>query len=194
MEPKIDQQPATTYNAFTHIIDKGILNFFIGLLVSGALAISELLVFLRHEAFGFCPLIMLLVIALGFVYAFGGIGITAGNTKEKSYKVTLLAAIFAAIAGSFAFMAPICFVQSILAFLRFLIPRYSIYISTYVPHVTNMKSFLESFCEPGQLCVFSSSFGNLLGSLLDTLILGIGLAIFFSIINSITAILKISSK
>lgn len=183
------------YNSFTHIIDKGILNFFIGLAVTVAIVISLGISLLGTSAHSCMPLFFFLVIAVGFAYAFGGIGLMAASTKEEGFKVKLMAAIAATIVGSFCYISSLLFLQIILKFIIFFIPRYSVFIASYSPRLELSSVYLsKTFCQPGvEFCFFYTQFGRVFTHMVDAVILCVGLAIVFSVINSVVATIKVMS-
>jgi hypothetical protein len=193
-EQKPKPQPGQCYTAGTHIIDKALLNFTIGLAVAIALGLSIITIFIRKQQFSCCPVILFAIIVAGIVYAFGFLGAIAASTREKSYKVTMLSALGATYVGSFCFVFPIFFVQSIIYFIRFLIPRYSLELGNYVPRLTNMRQYLENkYCHIDEFCLWNTAVGGLIGALMDTVILGVGMVLLFSLVNTISAVIKVSS-
>jgi hypothetical protein len=188
------QKQAPAYTTGAYIIDKALVNFSVGLAVGLSILISVFFVILRLNHLSFCPVIMFFIIAGGFVYAFGFMGAFVASCKEKSFKITRLRAVLASIISSFSFMFPIYFVVSILYFLMFFVPNYQHTIVNYVPKVTNIQFYLQlKYCNYGEFCLWTSAFGKLIGNLIEALLLGVGLAIVFSIINSITAFLKVAA-
>lgn len=183
------------YNSFTHIIDKGIYNFLIGLAVTIAIILSIGLSLLGQNPHSCIPLLFFLVIAVGFAYAFGGIGISAASTKEEGFKVKLVPAIGATIVGSFCYISSLLFLQIILKFLVFFIPKYHLYIQMYSPRLELSSVYLSrTFCEPGvDFCFFYTQFGRVFSNMVDSVILCIGLVVVFSIINSVVAMIKVMS-
>lgn len=200
-EPGAEAQPQKqkkgNYNTFTHIIDKAIINFFIGLIVAGAIAISTWLNMAGNNFRTFLPMLLFLVIVVGFGYAFGGIGVVAGSSKEKDFEVTKFRGIAAAVVSSFAYVFPLFFLQVLYNFIGLLMPKFHVYLQSFMP-VTKLSYviLINKFCteRSTEICFFNSSFGIFVSRMLDVLIFAIGLGLVFSLINSIVAIFKVSSK
>ena len=189
------EKKKSSYNWLSHSIDKAILNFGMGFVIASSIAILVVMKINRMHLHGWIPFILFLLIAVGFAYAFGGIGISASKTKAEGYRVTKTAAVAASTVSSFVYWFPVFFLQIILSFMIYILPVYSVTIRPFLPRVTKIYGYFRSTCEAsGKFCAFNSQFGAIMGGFLDLLILLCGLGILFSVINSIVAIIKLSGN
>lgn len=172
-----------------HIADRAKLNFIIGFFVSLAICVPVLFRYLGFHfiAFNSCDptmAVFLLLVILGVVYAFGGIGYISSKSYDEEYKISFLPAIGASIVSSFAYILPICVLQLVMAFIALVLLH-----DKYVLHqYFDTKSFNFDACVP-----FTNYCFNLFGTGMTQQVAGIiyvciVLGLIFSIINSVIAI------
>lgn len=189
------QKKSSGYNIFTHIVDKCIYNFFAGLFLAVPLALIIILNLARFDMHGTIPLLLFLVIIFSFGYAFFGIGYGCGQTKDEFYTVTIFSALSATLFSCLTFVFPLLFIQTVVRLVMDIVPGYNNIFIQYMPHPNLSHTILTStFCSGQQVCFFDSGLGKVLNHLLDILILGIGLSVLFFIVNSIVAIITVSSN
>ncbi|MEW5819618.1 MAG: hypothetical protein AB1782_05455 [Cyanobacteriota bacterium] len=191
------QHKKSSYTYLNHIIDKCVFNFIAGFIVAASIAIIIGLNLTGIDAKACIPLILFLIVVSGFAYAFFGIGISCSSTKQENFNITLLPAFGATIASTFTYMFPMFFLQVLLNFTIFLLPKYDAILKAYKPTPKFSHTLLvKKFCDTSStdICFFHSQFGIITSQFLDVLLLFVGLSVIFSIINCVVAFFKISGK